>query len=177
MKKFFQSILCIILFYTSTISVNAQNSTNSKDSIIKPKYAIKFAPVNFAWGNFQFAGEKFFKKGNSLELIANAMSFDDITGASAELQYRFDVIKTFKSDNFTIFYFAPYALIGSYDLETYSGGGVLMGINCIISKKICMDFYCGGGIKYSSDFNNSNIFSYSHNGVSAKAGFQIGIVF
>lgn len=177
MKNFFIAMLCVILFYTSTISLNAQNSNNSKDSIFLPKYSIKFAPVNFAWGNFQIAGEKFFKTRNSLELIGNVMSLDDVTGASMELQYRFDVIKSFKSDNFTIFYFAPYALGGSYDLETYSGGGVLMGINYIISKKICMDFYCGGGIKYSSDYNNSDIFSYSHNGVSAKAGFQIGIVF
>jgi len=65
------------------------------------------------------------------------------------------------------------------DITEYSGG-VVMGVQFAIVNKLYMDFYTGGGIKFSQGGNDNvyrDVTSVGYTGVVPKVGFQIGIGF
>ncbi len=69
-------------------------------------------------------------------------------------------------------------------------GGAIIGVQIDITKKILIDFYIGGGVKYSdltdtkTDIINPNdyyedvsVFDPEYKGVKPKLGFQLGFLF
>lgn len=126
-------------------------------------------------------------------------------GFQGEVQYRAYVAapreKSFRDKGFFFFkgiYAGPYAYYryrsqssqqwdpitltydnSPQDISEYSGG-VVMGVQFAILNKLYMDFYTGGGIKFSqgaSDNGYRDVTSVGYTGVIPKIGFQIGIGF
>lgn len=69
-------------------------------------------------------------------------------------------------------------------------GGAILGVQIDLTKKILLDFYIGGGVRYSDFtdtktavvdpnyyFENVSVFDPEYKGVKPKVGFQIGFLF
>ena len=120
------------------------------------------------------------------------------------MQYRYFVYTKTKENSGLNIYFAPYL---SYryteEIEPYSipglfdyygptkyyfnsfAGGVLFGYSFTIAKKINLDFNLGGGIRRSLgahlkdnvNFYNQSIFDPGYNGITPRAGIDVGFKF
>ncbi len=151
-------------------------------------------------------------------LIYKSQNDETKTGFQLMSQYRFYVSQVRSDERNTFlgmynigFYAGPYAqgLIYSEDyLYSYWNntggqymesiftkdiksveGGVIIGLQFDITSRILMDFFVGGGIRYSKvddtfDISSPdiyretyNIFDQEYNGVKPKIGFQVGITF
>ncbi|WP_235296428.1 hypothetical protein [Portibacter marinus] len=134
-------------------------------------------------------------------------------GFQAFLQYRFYLSQLYKETHQTLnmynigFYSAPY-ILGLYQNETYSNwyydpekgdtqtelvdeeitageGGVLLGVQFDITKRIVLDIFMGGGVRQSKIVRNrdaSGIEDYGlldqgYSGVKPRIGLQMGITF
>jgi hypothetical protein len=205
----------ILFFLAATNIITAQESSDNK----KLKNEIRINFFQFVYGTFELSMEHYFKDNKSLVLSAGATVIDNENkkdmGGSAELQYRYYAIPAKEGKHFISFggfYIGPYMRYQYLDRTTteYSytsyptyittetkvtnifnsfGGGVVTGIKLIAGKRITLDGFIGGGIKYSDQNQsnntsgnnylpyNDNFLEPGYNGVCPRINLSLGVKF
>jgi len=143
---------------------------------------------------------------------------ESLSGWQAMVQYRFylthfnkDERKTFLNLYNYGFYAGLYGLYFDYSEDYLRGywsngqqdyitseftrssesveGGAMIGLQVDITKRILVDFYIGGGVRFSESFDTFNdvleepnyesfgVFNPAYTGVKPKVGLQLGILF
>ncbi len=216
MKNKFQ--LLFILFFL-TINLQAQNneSASLKNALKVSPFA--FAASKFQVSYERTFKEKKHSLMLTPAIILKDNGVESKKGFETMLQYRIILTQLRKGTNKTMrmhsvrFYTGPYAngLLysenyqnGYYDkvTETYLTkvftkevyaieGGVLIGIQFDVTKRIILDFYAGGGVRYSDvddeyedyvqedeyNFTDYGVFEMEYTGIKPKLGMQLGFSF
>jgi len=207
------TILLVCLFSLSTICLKGQNLQYNNVFKISP---FQFANSTFEINYERFFSEKRHSFVISPALLLRENLPESLSGFKGQIQYRYyfthlhkDTHKTwifsnlaFYGGGYAQFLTADEAYWGSYtdkdfiyvsdifDKEVNSiEGGVILGMQIDITKRLVLDFYFGGGVKFA-DVEDSitpyldNEYPYSYGvldreytGVVPKGGFQLGFSF
>lgn len=201
MKKIIIVFICI-----ATFSANAQDKAKSKntgyqnilkfsvvnflDNTILLSYERK---INNSTGLMLSGGVSY---------KVNQGTGEVTEGYKGEFQYKHFVHTKEKENSSISIYFAPYFLYKYSEKETFwsewppynyhyiyyfnsFSGGILFGMNFTIEKKIVIDLYAGGGIKRTFgaqmrdniNYYCGSIWELGYNGITPKAGIDVGFKF
>lgn len=167
---------------------------------------VKISPFHFIDGTIYATYEMAFNNNNSFSLSGGYRLSDngDEYGWMGELQLRKYIFKPSINSSsesslagvYTGLYGNGKYFVEQYEKNYYNSsrsytqeydvkqmeGGVLMGIQILFSKKLSLDLFAGGGLRYSElDHKPINLDLYSpergYTGIVPKIGFDIGISF
>lgn len=192
------SLLIIMLVSFSTLQ--AQDQSKEYKSIMK------FSAVNFFFKNFQLGIERSVSPNQSVYFTAGYTYEEEYSskkeGLNLEFQYKYIALEAQGQHALKRIYFAPYLGYKDFDLdqEIYNydsepqstievfdikavNAGVLIGITFILKERFVFDFYVGGGIRKTNDYDpdkhtyQNGIMDVGYNGIAPRIGFDVGITF
>lgn len=206
--KFF--IILGVLFFSFNESI--AQASDSKEAY---NQVLKLSPFEFGRSQFQVGYERYFN--NKTRSVVFMPSFilkrnnnHNSDGAELGLQYRMYLSQNDGGIFHRIGYYSGFYGFGmvlreEYQLFNYAPnnpngtpytatndvksleGGVLLGIQIDITKRIVLDFFAGGGVRYSnvvdqraqqeSYYSNYGVFDREYTGIKPRVGFQLGVTF
>ncbi len=194
----------IMLLSLSCLFAAAQDQAS-----IAPSYRniIKIDPIRFFSSTFQLSYERLVDKDKSLNFSAGLIYKDteseSVNGFRGEFQFRYFILEREIYNPTRKIYFAPFIFDQYVDVinrnyynsngiqEQYSyktnafGGGIVMGVNWVFSKRFVIDAFLGGGVRssnmdknYSAYYTNNNgIMDYGYKGIFPRVGLDLGFTF
>ena len=208
MKLLFVFLIAVFSF---TFFSQAQDEASSSEKKVRNNY-FYVMPFNFIGGIFQLGLQHDFRNSSIIAIpgfsYTSSHHNDANIGFRGELQYRFHIgIPSPKHPKRKqTFYLGPFfsyryvkadfidhqydTLTSSYiDVEktskTYAYfGGLIVGLRLLVFKKLTIDAYFGGGMRYvrvKGDDDNYYYYGYfwdrNYSGISPKGGFSVGVAF
>ena len=194
----------IILLSLSCLFAAAQDQAS-----IAPSYRniIKIDPIRFFSSTFQLSYERLVDKDKSLNFSAGLIYKDteseSVNGFRGEFQFRYFILEREIYNPARKIYFAPFIFDQYVDVinrnyynssgmqEQYSyktnafGGGIVMGVNWVFSKRFVIDAFLGGGVRTSNMDKNNNVYytnnngimDYGYKGIFPRVGLDLGFTF
>lgn len=185
----------------------AFSTLQAQDQPKEYKSIMKFSAVNFFFKNFQLGIERSVSLNQSIYFTAGYTYEEEYSskkeGFNLEFQYKYFAFDAQGQHALKRLYFAPY--IGykdfDYDKEYYNynvdpttqtlevfdikavNAGVLIGLTYILKERFVFDFYIGGGIRKTNDYDpdkhtyQNDIMDVGYNGIAPRVGFDVGITF
>lgn len=201
------SLMCKNAFGFSPFSLAAQTLNLYYEFMYKDFKSIKINPLYKYKEEVSYNGNLEVSEGYGLS-IANKLpifihhptkNYLSKMYLAPFLMYMYSHERDERSDEYTITYDEPDYYNYDYYYPTYTtysirdlyfnsfSGGVLIGFDFTILKKLNIDIFLGGGLRrtksnlHSYDYKyetfSSNVFQPGYNGVFAKIGFDLGIKF
>ena len=206
--KYFLIAVVIIFSVQSGIS-QATDSDKTYNQVLK------LSPFEFGRSQFQLGYERYYKnKTRSIVILPSFIlkrsNNEKSDGAELGLQYRMYLSQNDGGIFHRIGYYSALYGLGmtlreEYKLFKYGPndpngvpytatnsiksveGGVLLGIQIDITQRIVLDFFAGGGVRYSdvvdqrtvqeNYYENYSVFDREYTGIKPRIGFQLGVTF
>jgi hypothetical protein len=192
-------------------SATAQSSSSNEDY----NKVLKLSPFEFGRSQFQVGFERYYNdKTRSIVILPSFIlkrsNNEKSDGVELGLQYRMYLSQNDGGIFHHIGYYSGVYGLGlvmreEYNLLKYGPnnqngtpytatnkiqsveGGVLLGIQIDITERIVLDFFAGGGVRYSnvSDqrieqenyYSDYGVFDREYTGIKPRIGFQLGVTF
>ena len=218
LKSDFMKVLVLLSFFIClNLGLQAQNPLLENSNVLKIS-PVEFARAEFKLSYERYFNDRKHGLLLSPTIIMKGEEGDERIGWRAMMQYRHYLshLNTYNENDFLGisnigFYAGVYGLyldykdifdLGEYDPVTNQQiihknersikaqeGGALVGLQLDLTRRFVIDFYVGGGIRFSSEENSveidedfyspsrGGIFPYAYNGVKPTFGLMVGLLF